>query len=320
MGRRKPDAAARGAQRHAGKERRGLAVRQIAVGGEALEVEPPGGAVEQGRERGLVARRFHRGDGGDALGLGAAARRREDVDDPPAGDRAPGRLVAQNDRIAVERADRPVEHELHERGLAGRDAALLQNGDAAGDIGGAAMDMDRRPMRQRPRLARQHPQPRVDFLHGRRHVSGHDPVAAGDLLGMEIADEIEGAALTRLPRRGARVLRVDRPHPRGLSGEQQPHLIARRERARNHRARHHEPGADDAEGPIDGEAEIAVPGPRRDRALRRDEMLLEIADPRAADGGDGKDGRVGERRLGQQIGDVARRPARRARAARGRSW
>ena len=87
----------------------------------------PRGASSRSAARRGIGLALHRGERGEALGPGTAARRRKDINHAAAGDGPLRRLVAQDQRIAVNRPDRPVEHELREARSAGRDRGTFED-------------------------------------------------------------------------------------------------------------------------------------------------------------------------------------------------
>ncbi|HYS50142.1 MAG TPA: hypothetical protein VEM36_15325 [Xanthobacteraceae bacterium] len=145
-------------------EQRGCFVRsQVPIGGKARQVQPVAGRIEQRGERLIVGVLLHRLDVGQPGRLGAAARRGENVDRPPAADGALGRLIAHDQSIAAHGADRPLEDQLNQARLAGRNARPFQHGDAAGHVGGAQVHVHRRPVGEGALLAVEHAQPGVDL-------------------------------------------------------------------------------------------------------------------------------------------------------------
>ncbi len=77
------------------------------------------------------------------------------------------------------------------------------------------MQAHRRPVRERPALAREQPQRRVDALGRRVQRRIEHDVAARDRVPRDaVADEVERAALAGDAALRGRVLRVDRAHAR----------------------------------------------------------------------------------------------------------
>ena len=134
-------------------------------------------------ERALQRARLERGQLGLARAGGAAGGRRERIEHDAAAQRAARGLVAQDEAVAVQRADRLVEHELRQRGLARRDGGALRYRDAGRDVGGGEVQVQRRPVLERLRPASS-VHARIEPLRRRVDRLRQHPVAARD--GFEI--------------------------------------------------------------------------------------------------------------------------------------
>src|SRR5439155_26099541 len=137
-----------------------------------------------------------------ALGLRAAARRRKDVDDFAAAERAARGLVAHDEAVAAQRTDRLLEDELHQ-------AAVVQERDAAENVRRADMHMHRLPVLELFKGAKTG----IEAAERRRHLAADDPVAARHRT--VDAGEVQREALPRAALRGRRIVRVDRANAAG---------------------------------------------------------------------------------------------------------
>lgn len=135
--------------------------------------------------------------------------------------------------------------------FAGLVARCFEDGHAAGQVSRAHMNMHRRPMRERLLFGAQNPNPRVDLAHGFGHVSGNDPVAAGNRTTPETGtDQVERAPVSGFTRVGRRVLRVYRAHTRSQPGGRRPDPVPDGNRSGQTRSR------DDEARPGQGKASI----------------------------------------------------------------
>ncbi|HUG79861.1 MAG TPA: hypothetical protein VML57_20450 [Burkholderiales bacterium] len=258
---------------------------QVAVGGEACEVYPERRARKQRLERRSVVLQLHRLEPGEALGLCAPARRREDVDHAAAAKRAARGLVAHDEAVAAQRADRALEHELDQARGAGSDRVLLQDRDAARDVRRAQMHVHGGPVRERLRLLLQHAQPGVDARRRRRHRARDDPVAALDGALLLHAGEVERQALAGAAALRLGVLRVDRAHARRDAGNERSHFASHRDLAAHGRAGDYQPGARDAEAAIDAQPEVARDLALPDRFGRSMKVIFQCFHPKPGNGG-----------------------------------
>ena len=282
---------------------------QVPADDERGEIDPQRLLAEKLPERIGGGAFLHGGDSGKTFRPGAAPGGAVGVEYPAAGDGPGRRLIAKNESVAAERADPPVENDLHQCAPAGRDVPVFEDCDTARNFGGAQMDMDRRPVLEGLGLARQHPEPGIEPGDGIVDRVGDQPVAPVDVvLGEVLAGDVEGAALTGRTRVGFLVLGMDAAHPDAPAAGGEGQLIAHTHRAREHRAGDDQAGALEGECPVDGEAEIAVNVPLADQLGRDGQMLLEFIDPVAGHRGHGQDFRSLEARLHQQeldlFGDV----------------
>ena len=189
--------------------------------------------------------------------------------DHAAAERALRRLVAHDEAVAVQRADRPVELELHPARRPRRNGLAFEQHDARADVarrrGAGAPASSGRAAAARRRAG----------AAGRRCAGrrvrrlGDDPVAAADVGAVEAAaGEVERAGAGRPgrwpPRGCAPAGRARAPRrPRGDTSSRSPGATVPDTR----RAGHHRADAGEREAAVDGEAEVAAARPRR--AVRR---------------------------------------------------
>ena len=293
---------------HAGarpKYRR-LRRRQVAGARERFEIDAAGIEVEQATQARLRIRPIEDRETGEALGPGAAAPWRERIDEVAAGDRPPRRLVAQDQPIAMKGAQGAVEDELHQGRSARGDRLRPQDGDAAGGIGGTEMEVRGRPVGERARFAREHPDARVQPRRRRMGRGGQHPVTAPDVrLAQARAGEVEGAALTRHGAVRHVIVSMDAAHPDFGPARREEEAVTDRNAAGEDRSGYHEARALDQEHPVDGEAKMAADGARRDRLGQPAQGLTEPRDAIAGHTGDRYHGRAIEAGAREDRGDGA---------------
>ena len=227
--------------------------RQITVCREYRKIEPVGGAIEQRREHRLVVAAFHASEISQPFGLRAAAYRRENVNDLSAANGALRGLVPEDQTIAPQRANRPVEYELNQRRRARRNAGAFEHSNSPRDVGRAQVDVYRRPMSQRLLLTLENPQPGVNLGYRIRHITGHDPIAPADQIILQsCAGEIESTPLARSTGFRWCVLRMNRPDSRRYPSLQHANLIADGNRPRDGSSGDDQARSRDAEAPVDG--------------------------------------------------------------------
>ena len=253
-------AVARRLVRHRRLERRLLVGAEVPKRREARQVDAARRLErEQRRQRLRRVRRVEGGERRQPLRLAAPARRREGVDDDTAAEGVLRRLVAHDEAVAVQRADRPVERELHPARGPRRDGVALEHDDARADVARPEVQVHRRPVRERPGGRVEQVQPGVDARGRRVRARGDDPVAALDVALLQpAAGEVErqalaGAALLRLA-----VLRMQAAHAHLQAARRDHQPVARRDRARHRGAGHHRADAGEREAAVDGEAEVAA--------------------------------------------------------------
>jgi hypothetical protein len=219
-----------------------------------------------------------------------------------AADGALRRLVANNEPVPGDRADRVVEHQLRARVGARGDLIGAEDGDPAGHVGGAQMNVHRRPVAQRAHLGVEHAQIRVDFAHRPQIGRRHQPIAA---LYDRLVDagEIDGAALPGCALIGFLIVGVDPAYPRFLPRLGQRQVAADVHTAAKHGARRDQAGAGDGKGTVDSEPEVAMHGPFAGLGRDRRQVCRQCLDAVAGDGGDREDRRFGQGRRRQDIGD-----------------
>ena len=200
---------------------------------------------------------LERGELSDAYLSVAARCRRERVNHAAAADGARCRLVAHDEAVAVQRGERLICDQLHQRRAARRNRRAAPYRDACSDVGGAEMQMHRRPVPDRLRLAREHLQAHVDALGRRVHRGRDHPVAAADLLELD-AGEIERAAFARSRLLRGFALLLDCAHPHIDAAGREHELVAERDCAVEYRARDYRAAAGDGESAIDRVAKMAA--------------------------------------------------------------
>ncbi len=164
-------------------------------------------------------------------GRASARGRREGVDHRAAAEGALRRLIADNEAIAVQGADRAFEIELNE-GIRSRGQGIaLEQHDARTDLARAQVEANGRPVRQRTALARQQSQTDVDALARRMHRVVEQPVAALDVGLCQSAAEIERQALADLARRRLATLGMHAAHARRQAARRDDEPVARRDAA-----------------------------------------------------------------------------------------
>ena len=181
--------------------------RQIAIGRETRQIDPRRGQGKQRAQCRRVVAELHRLEPGEPLRLRASARWRKNIDYRAAAERAAGRLVAHDEAVAVQRADRLLENELHASRFAGRDGSAFEQRDAAEHVRRAEVHVHRGPMGERLRTHRA--QTGIDAARGRRQLALHDPVAARDRFPAFDPGQVERQALSGAAALRRRVLRVD---------------------------------------------------------------------------------------------------------------
>ena len=167
-----------------------------------------------------------------ALGRATFARRRAQIEEAAAADRALRGGVAQDEAVAGDRGDRAVENELNVRLAARRYRRIAEQYDARSDFGRRMVQPHGHPLADRLCLGGEHAQRRIDALRRRVQIGMEHEVAAVDrILADRVAREIERAALAAASALGGAVLRMDRAHARGKAGRTDQNVIADRDRA-----------------------------------------------------------------------------------------
>src|SRR6516164_6838784 len=167
-------------------------------------------------------------------------------------------MVAQHGTVAMERADRLFEIDLHKAGLTGEDRTPPEYCDAADHVGRAEMEMDGQPVAQRRRGEARGSHKKIEPPRRRVTLRRHDPIAAAWLASLRKgARDIDGAALAGRDTFDHPVLRM-RPadaHGDAARADRQP--VTDRYGAGRHRAGHDEPDPGQSEGAVDRHAKEA---------------------------------------------------------------
>ena len=231
---------------------------QVTVCGNSGQIEPARRTIEKRSQRGLVVTTLHRREIRQPPGFRTAAQRRENINDFATGDRPLRGLVPDDQPIAAQRADWPVEKELNQRRLTRLDLCAFQSGDSSGYIGRAQMDMYRLPMSEWLLFAFENSKARSDLRYWIWNISGHDPVAPVNQIVLQTsARQIERASLTCSARFRRPVLSVNGPDSSGNTGMQQANVLTDSDAAGNRSPRDDQARPCDDEAPVNGETKIA---------------------------------------------------------------
>ena len=161
-------------------------------------------------------------------------------------------------RSPHKRADRTIEIDLHEAGLAGRDGAGAEHREPADPVLGAEMEMHRQPVAQRRRRGARHGDGEIDAADRLVQRRVDDPVAAAGLGAFgNAAGQVQGAALALPGMLHGAVMGMDAAHPQLDTARAEAHPVADRDRAGRGGAGHHEPDAGQREGAVDRQPEAA---------------------------------------------------------------
>ena len=140
---------------------------------------------------------------------------RRDVEHPTAAERAPGRLVTQDESVAMQSGNRLLKNQLRQSCRAGNDVISIQHRYPGQDIRCAQMAMHRHPVIQGMTLGSQHSQFHIEPRRRRMKRGVQRPVAPMDVLPVQIRPgEVEGAALAYHTAFRRLVLSMDAAHPR----------------------------------------------------------------------------------------------------------
>ncbi|MNF72525.1 hypothetical protein D3C84_545050 [compost metagenome] len=275
--------------------------RAVELALQQLRVEAIGSGCQQGLQRCLQSLAAQGLQLCQAFRGAAIARGGEGVEHAAAAEGALGGLVAQYQVIAMHRMGRGIQQQLRESAPAGGQAVALQQCYAAGDVLGAEVYMHRGPVGQLMGLAGKQAQVDIQPGGGRQERRGQQPVAAMQVLqGQAFAGEVEGHALAGLGPFGQLVARMQATHPHLAAGRAEDQFIAHLHLPGKGGAGHHHARTGDAEGAVDGQAEVAL-GTAPDNASGFSQQgLAQRFDTLAAGAGHGEDGGVRERARGQQ--------------------
>ena len=271
---------------------------QVPGEGKTVEIDGLCRRLEHARERRHRVVAVQGAQQGEALRGPAPPRRGERVEHPAAPDRPRGRLVAQDETVAVQGPDGTVEDQLHGCLVARLELLPVEKREPAGHVLGRQVDVHGGPVLDRFRFGGQEPHAPVETRA--RGVEGgvEHPLAPADRLALD-PGEVQRAALSRPALVGRPVLGVNAAHAdRGTcGGDGQP--VAHAHDAREHRAGDDGARAGQREGAVDGEAEPPPGLPRRSGCHRRLEVAAQDLDPFAGASGDGKDGAAGKSGTGE---------------------
>ncbi len=195
---------------------------------------------------GIVMRVRQRGKPCQILRLAFAPAWRIERDHPRPSQRSAGRDIAQHQTIVIRQPQRRIQHQLGK--------VIFEQRNAARDVAGSMVNMQRLPLGQRRMGMQRDDQPRNRL--GRRF--GQQPVTAANSLFFSVARDVQGNTLPGMGLLYRLVLRMKAAdaHRPVYPGEPQgiPCLDAAGER----RAGHHQPCTLNAKGAIDSEAETVL--------------------------------------------------------------
>ena len=209
--------------------------RQIECALEPGEVDAGRRAGEQRGKCAVGIGVFHRGELGGARLRVAPARRNERVDDRAAADGAHGRLIADDEAVAIERHQWFVRDDLHYGRSAGCNRRAAPDRDSRRHVRSAEVDMHGRPVLERLRFAGEHLQAHVEALRRRVDCRRDHPVAAMDMRDVS-PRHVQCTAFA-----GGRLLRglavfLDAAHAHFDAARREHQLVAWRHRAVEYRA------------------------------------------------------------------------------------
>ncbi len=220
-------------------------------------------------------------------------------------------MVAQQGAVAAERADRALEVDLGEPGLAGIDRATAQHRQPADDIRRPEMEVNRQPVAQRRFGKARRAQLKIEPPRRRMPLGGQEPVAAAGPAALgKRAGDVDRAALAGRSSLDRPVLRVQAAHPRFPADRADQQPLARRQGAGDHGSGHHQTDPGQGEGAVDRHAEearrrgVGAAAPGDARACL--EMRGQRRDPVAAAARCREDRGVRVSGRGQQGADLAR--------------
>jgi hypothetical protein len=234
------------------------------------------------------------------------------VDDRAAADRAVQALIADHQPVAVLDRERIGQLELHQRLLAGLDAAALQQGEPGGAVAGGVVDVHRRPVAQRAREVLEQPNSR-DHGGVARLGRGRQPAAARQYGGVRAGEvdrrPIAGAGVGR-----RLVLHMQTTHPQGGTTGKGIDGLLQRDGPAEHGAGGYQSGALQKEGAVDGQSERPVVSVAVRLRRVSEQVVAERVDPCAVDGRGLEHARPGQEAACQQsigFGPGLRHPIRR---------
>ena len=240
-------------------QRIGLVGAQVSGLGEVRQIDPIGRGIGQRRQRGGRVGRGQCSQLRQALRLAAAARRAEGIDHPAAAQRAVGCRITQDEAVAPGGADRPVQHQACQRGLARR--CFGQQRQAGRHRRGAQVQQQLRARPGQAGGAGHGVQQHVQLRAGGWGIGGGQPVAAGRRGALQFGPgQVDGTALARLRCLHGHAQHLQAAHPQGLALRQQLHRITHLHLARQHRTSHHAAGTVHGKAAVDGQAEVTSGG------------------------------------------------------------
>ncbi|MCY1348477.1 hypothetical protein D9M69_346250 [compost metagenome] len=196
-----------------------------------------------------------------------------------------------------------IQQQLGEGALAGGQAVALEQRHAAGDVLGAEVDVHRGPVGQFMGLTRQQVEIDIQPGGGCQQCRRQQPVAAMQVLqGQAFACEVEGYPLAGLGLFGLLVAGMQAAHPHLAARRAEDQFIPHLHLPGKGGAGDHYACSGNAEGSVDGQAEVALGTAPGDSGGLIEQGLAQGFDTFSAGAGHGVNGRAGQRPLGQQGG------------------
>ena len=151
-----------------------------AIPREKCEIRRKGWRCQQSGECGRRIVDCQSGALHSSLRRASPPRRRTQIDEPAAAERALRRDVPDDKAVWHSGGDRPVEHQLDFGRSARLDWFVVEQDDVRPDFGCGVMQAHREPLADRFFLAGQHAQDRIDAIRRRMQFGFEDDVTATD--------------------------------------------------------------------------------------------------------------------------------------------